>query len=200
MSQHYRQTPTLQLSVFRFSGRAFIWGFMATSLAILAVFALSPRSVTAQALLNHNSNAPVDYAADMIELQDKQNRVILAGNVAVKQAGMNLNASRMTVSYRNNGGVQIRRIDATGGVVVTKGNERASGNSAIYDFDRRIITMLGNVALRQGGNSLNGNRLTIDLTTGRTTVDGRASSAPNADGTVSNGTGRVTGRFNVPQK
>ena len=58
---------------------------------------------------------------------------------------------------------KIQRIDATGGVTVTRGNETARGDVAVYDFNRRIITMAGNVALRRGGDTLNGGRLTIDL-------------------------------------
>ncbi|MFX6006920.1 LptA/OstA family protein, partial [Acinetobacter baumannii] len=82
--------------------------------------------VTAQSLMNHNSNAPVDYAADRIELQDRANRVLLSGNVDITQAGLRLQAARMTVAYRNAGSIEIERIDANGGVVVTKGDERAS--------------------------------------------------------------------------
>ncbi|WP_447411505.1 hypothetical protein, partial [Clostridium perfringens] len=36
----------------------------------------------------HNSNAPIDFSADNIELQDKANRGILTGNVAIRQAEM----------------------------------------------------------------------------------------------------------------
>ena len=141
----------------------------------LAALVFTPVSVTAQSLMNHNSNAPVDYAADRIELQDRANRVLLSGNVDITQAGLRLQAARMTVAYRNAGGIEIDRIDANGGVVVTKGEERASGNVGIYDFNKRIITLIGDVALRQGGNTLNGGRMVIDLTTGRSTVDGRTS-------------------------
>ena len=41
----------------------------------------------AQAIAGHNSNAPVDYAADRVELQDRQDRVVLSGNVRINQAG-----------------------------------------------------------------------------------------------------------------
>lgn len=164
----------------------------------LAVLALVPGSVTAQSLMNHNSNAPVDYAADRIELQDRANRVLLSGNVDITQAGLRLQAARMTVAYRNSGSIEIERIDANGGVVVTKGEERASGNVGIYDFNRRIITLIGNVALRQGGNTLNGGRMVIDLTTGRSTVDGR--SAGGAPGQTGSAGGRVSGTFAVPNR
>lgn len=187
----------------RFSAKAFMLAGRlsprvgAGVLALGALLAL-PGSVTAQSLMNHNSNAPVDYAADRIELQDRANRVLLSGNVDITQAGLRLQAARMTVAYRNAGGIEIERIDANGGVVVTKGEERASGNVGIYDFNRRIITLIGNVALRQGGNTLNGGRMVIDLTTGRSTVDGRSSGG--APGQTGSAGGRVSGTFSVPNR
>jgi len=52
-------------------------------------------SSTAVAQQSHNSNAPIDFGADHIELQDKANRAVLSGNVAVKQAEMTLNISAL---------------------------------------------------------------------------------------------------------
>ncbi|WP_030538943.1 LptA/OstA family protein [Sphingobium sp. DC-2] len=156
----------------------------------------------AQVLKNHDSNAPVNFTADRIEVQDRADRVVVSGNVEVTQAGMRLNAARMTVAYRNNGsngsGVEVDRIDATGNVVVTKGNETARGNVAIYDLNRRLITMIGNVSLTQGANRLTGGRLVIDLTSGRSTVDGRSSGG--SPGVSSGSGGRVSGTFTVPQR
>ena len=160
----------------------------------------------AQVLKNHDSNAPVNFTADRIEVQDRADRVVVSGNVEVTQAGMTLNAARMTVAYRNgsagnngNGGVEIDRIDASGNVVVTKGTDTARGNVAIYDLNSRLITMLGNVTLTQGSNRLTGGRLVIDLTSGRSTVDGRAAGGgvPGVSGASG---GRVSGTFTVPQR
>lgn len=156
----------------------------------------------AQVLKNHDSNAPVNFTADRIEVQDRADRVVVSGNVVVTQAGLTLRAARMTVAYRNgsgDGGVQVDRMDASGGVVVTKGNETARGNVAIYDLNSRLITMLGNVTLTQGSNRLNGGRLVIDLTSGRSTVDGRASGG-GAAGVSGGSGGRVSGTFTVPQR
>jgi lipopolysaccharide export system protein LptA len=154
----------------------------------------------AQAIAGHNSDAPVNYAADRIELQDRQNRVVLSGNVDITQAGLNLKAARTTVAYTNAGAMKIQRIDATGGVFVARGNETAKGDVAIYDFNRRVITMAGNVALRRGGDTLNGGRLVIDLATGISSVDGRAGGSSSALGNGgSGGGGRVSGTFSVPK-
>lgn len=148
----------------------------------------------AQAIAGFNSNAPVNYAADRIELQDRQKRVVLSGNVQIDQGDLRLTAARTTVAYTDSGSLQIQRIDASGGVVVTRGNERAEGAAGVYDFNRRVIVLAGGVKLRQAGNTLNGGRLTIDLNTGLSSVDGRSG----APGTTTNQGGRVSGSFSVP--
>lgn len=154
--------------------------------------ALSGMQLSAQGIGGHNSKAPVSYAADRIELQDRQDRVVLSGNVDINQAGLNLKAARTTVDYTNQGSLQIQRITATGGVVVTRANESARGEVAIYDFNRRVITMAGGVALRRGTDTLNGARLTMDLNTGISSVDGRGGGARGSGG-------RVSGTFSAPK-
>ena len=150
------------------------------------------------ALRNHNSDAPVDVSADRIELQDRANRATFSGNVRVRQAEMTMDAARMTVAYAKaatGSDPQVKRIDAAGGVIVTSPTETARGSSGIYDLDRRLITLIGNVRLTRGTNNIDGGRLVIDLTTGRSTVDGHG-----AGGNAAGSGGRVTGRFTVPKR
>ena len=145
------------------------------------------------ALRGHNSNAPIDVAADRIEVQDRADRAIFAGNVRVRQASLSLDTERLTVAYSSGGGVQIRRLDAAGGVVVRSPSETARGNFGIYDLDKRLITLVGAVQLTRGGSQVSGSRLVIDLDTGRAVIDGGAPG-------VGQSGGRVTGRFTVPQR
>lgn len=152
--------------------------------------------VPGSALENHNTNAPVDVAADRIEVQDRVDRAIFSGNVDVRQGQLRLNSERITIAYSSQGGVNIDRIDATGGVRLTSPSETARSESAIYDLNERIVTMLGNVVLDQGPNTVRGGRLVLDLDTGRAVMDG---GVPGARGTSTNPNGRVTGRFTVPQ-
>ncbi|CAN5762770.1 hypothetical protein BH11PSE6_BH11PSE6_09360 [soil metagenome] len=167
-------------------------------IALAALFAAS--SAVAQS--RHNSAAPIDFGADHIELQDKANRAILSGNVSVRQAEMTLNAARMTVAYTGqvvDGSPQVSRLDAAGGVTVTRPQQTARSQFAVYDLNRRVITMLGNVSLLQGGNTVNGARLTINLDTGRAVIDGSSVGGTAPDGTTTRG-GRVTGTFSVPKR
>jgi len=172
------------------------WGIAGFTLTLAALAGIQAAAQVA----GHNSNAPVNYAADRIELQDRQNRVVLSGGVDITQAGLRLQAARTLVSYTDAGSLKIQRIMATGGVTVTRGSERASGEVAVYDFNRRVITMAGNVKLNRGGDTLNGGRLVIDLKSGVSSVDGSASGSSSVTGAVkSNGSGRVSGSFSVPQ-
>lgn len=151
----------------------------------------------AQSIASHNTNAPVAFDAGNIALDDRANRVVLTGGVVINQAGLTVRSNRMLAQYTDDGSLDVSRITANGGVVVTRGNERASGDVAVYDFNRRIITMAGDVQLRRGSDTLNGGRLVIDLESGVSSVDGLASggaAAPGREGT----NGRVTGTFNVP--
>lgn len=171
-------------------------------LGVGAACALSAPLV-AQALANHSTNAPVDVEADRIEVQDRADRAIFSGNVRVEQGNLTLNAARLTVAYSSAGsGVDIERLDASGGVIVRSPSETARGQFAVYDLNRRLITMIGGVTLEQGANVVRGGRLVINLDTGRAVVDGSAvAGAPGAPGAASSGRGgRVSGRFTVPQR
>jgi len=167
----------------------------------LALAAAAP----AFAQTRHNSSAPIDFASDRIELQDRANRVLLTGNVKIAQAEMTLTAARMTVAYTGqitNGSPQVSRLDASGGVTVSRPDQTARSQYAVYDLNRRVITMVGGVTLRQGANNVSGGRLSIDLDTGRATIDGsgvRGGTIPGEPG-VQNSGGRVTGRFSVPKR
>ena len=145
------------------------------------------------ALKGHNSDAPIDLTADRLEVQDRADRAIFAGNVRVRQDELTLDTSRLTVAYSSSGGVQIKRLDASGGVTVRSPSETAPGSFGIYDLDRKLITLVGNVVLQRQGSQLSGQRLVIDLDSGRAVIDGGPAG-------VGQSGGRVTGHFTVPQR
>jgi lipopolysaccharide export system protein LptA len=169
------------------------------TLAVAAVLALFgavgfAHADPTSALKGHDSNAPVDVSADRMEVQDRADRAVMAGNVHVKQQELTLDTARLTIAYTNGpGGLKMQRLDASGGVVVKSPTETARGAFGVYDLDRKLITLVGGVELQREQSRINGSRLVIDLTTGRAVVDG---GAPGLDGLG----GRVTGHFTVPQR
>ena len=72
-------------------------------------------------------------------------------------------------------------------------SETAKGDFGIYDLDRKLITIIGNVELTRGANRVLGQRLVIELDSGRAVIDGGPPG-------VNQSGGRVTGHFTVPQR
>ena len=145
------------------------------------------------ALKGHDSKAPIDVDAARLEAQDRADRAIFSGNVVVRQGSLTLRTARLTLAYASTDGIDVNRIDASGGVVITSPSETARGDFAVYDLNSRLITMVGNVRLERNGSYLNGGRLTLNLDNGRAVMDGGLRG-------INQSGGRVTGRFTVPQR
>src|SRR3546814_10106056 len=77
--------------------------FAKTAGAGMLVLALMGSQANGQALRGHNTNAPVDVAADRIEVQDRSDRAIFSGDVIARQGDMTLSAARLTVAYSDAG-------------------------------------------------------------------------------------------------
>ena len=152
-----------------------------------------------QAFRGLDSRAPIALNADRIVVQEFAKRAVLSGNVRVRQGNMTLTAAQIVVAYTGGGTGNVTRMDATGGVTVQRGNETARGSYATYEPQRRLISLAGGIVLNQGGNTMRGGRLLIDLNSGRAVVDGRGGSpaGPAVPGAPASNNGRVSGRFSV---
>lgn len=179
---------SISMSMYRYLSGAFL-----CAAAMAAALAASAGAQAVSALKGHNSKQPVDVEADRIEVQDRQDRAVFSGNVHAKQGELAIDAARLRVAYRNAAGqnLEILRIDADGSVQVRSPSERAQGDYGIYDLQKRIITLIGGVSLERGDTVVRGQRLVMDLNSGRSTLDG---------GAVGGSGGRVSGRFVVPQR
>lgn len=178
--------------------------FLVTAAGAALVFGATFSPATGQepgsALRGHDSNAPVDWSAQRVEIQDRADRVFLSGDVRVSQGRLQLRAPRIRVAYSSSGGIDINRIDASGGVRLDSPTETARSDYAIYDLDRRLITMVGGVRLSSPDANISGGRLVIDLRSGRAIMDGGTGPAARSPDGDSPPPGRVTGRFTVPQR
>lgn len=160
---------------------------------LAAAAALAQAQAPVSALKGHDSSAPVDVSANRIEVQERADRALFVGDVHVKQGELTLDTARLTIAYKSAGGIQINRLDASGGVVVRSPSETARGRFGVYDLDRKLITLVGDVVLTRGGSQIVGSRLVIDLDSGRAVIDGGPAG-------VAQSGGRVTGHFTVPKR
>ena len=168
---------------------------------ILLACAATLLGVRASAFQSSGGSDTVSVDADHIEIQDKTQRALFQGKVRARQGAMQVTSDRAEVLYSSSivdaGGAppEISQIRASGNVVVTRPGENASGSYAIYDLNKRTITMIGNVVLNRGVNVVRGGRLVINLNNNAASLDGGGSKL----GTSKSG-GRVTGVFSVPKR
>jgi len=146
---------------------------------------------------SQNREQPVQIDAQTLEVRDKDKVATFTGKVHVIQGDTDLRSQSLIVFYEGDtkadgkgtvkaaqpgpgGSSQIKRLEATGGVVVTQKEQTATGDKGVFDMRANTVTLLGNVVISQCQNVLRGERLTVDLKTGTSRVEG----------------GRVQGLFN----
>ena len=161
----------------------------------VGVTALSGAAADAQSILkSHDTYQPIDITAERLEMKQKQGRAIFKGAVKVVQGKMTFSSDTLTVFYVTPEGADkptISRLDAENNVTLVSATESLAGDWGIYDVDRRLITIGGNVIFTQGDSVLKGHRLEFDLVSGLAKLDGKTSNGAE---------GRVHGTFSVPEK
>jgi lipopolysaccharide export system protein LptA len=135
---------------------------------------------------SQNRDQPVKIDAATLEVRDKSKLATFAGNVQVVQGDTTLrcktlavfydgdsNSSAMKTAQPGPGGQQrIRRLEAKGDVRVTQKDQTATGEQGIFDMASNTVTLTGNVLVTQGQSVLRGEKLTVNLTTGVSHIEG----------------------------
>lgn len=147
------------------------------ALVLLLTFALPAAAQTATVGFgagNFDNSAPVEVAADQLEVDQATGRATLTGNVVIAQGELRLSANLVTVDYATADGTRsIERLNATGDVLIVAGEDAAEGQEAVYTLGTSDILLRGDVVVTQAGNTLAGDELAINLESGAGTVTGR---------------------------
>ncbi len=122
------------------------------SLALSGIFlgCLLAGAVQAQSLKfqPQDSDQPMEVTADNgLELQQDNKRAIARGNARLVQGDVSVHADELTADYRTraDGENEIYRIFASGNVTMKSASETATGDAAIYDFDKAVLVLEGSV-------------------------------------------------------
>ena len=158
----------------------------AIAAALLGAPALAQQG-TPNALQGFSTNrgAPVKIQAASLEVRDKDKIATFTGDVQVVQGDTDLRCKTLVVYYedsaasagskaapsKSGGSSQIRRMEATGGVVVNQKDQVATGDRGEFDMRTNTITLIGNVVVTKGRDVLRGQRLVVNLTTGVSRVE-----------------------------
>ena len=152
---------------------------LGTALSLLAGALLGgPAGLHAQAL-QHDTSLPIEITADQLEVVQQEEVAIFTGNVDAVQGELVLSADQLRVFYYGDredpapaaaSSGSIRRIEAEGNVFMSSPRETAQGKVGVYDVPSNQLTLEGSVVLTQDDNVIRGERLEIDLVSGRSRV------------------------------
>jgi lipopolysaccharide export system protein LptA len=139
---------------------------MATNLASSQTFS------DAFAGFGSNDKQPIEIEAGELQVEDKTNSATFTGDVLVSQGETQLKTQKLRVFYDGSasGSAQqkISRLEASGRVFISAKDQTATGDEASFDMKREVMVMTGKkVVLSQGPNEVVGNRLTVNLKTGK---------------------------------
>lgn len=148
-------------------------------------------------------NAPVDIAADQLEMIDAKKIAVFRGDVHAQQGDFKVRTAELTAHYSGSAGLgnlagaqpeaggdaatervpqpaaKLIRLKASGKVVVTsKNGQSATGDWADFDVPANTVTLGGEVVLSQARNVVRGTRLLIDLTSGESVIKSDNAAAP----------------------
>jgi lipopolysaccharide export system protein LptA len=145
-----------------------------SGLGVALTLLVTPATVRAQSL-QHDTSLPIEITADQLEVAQRERIATFTGNVDAVQGELVLSADQLRVFYYGDeederpAGTSgsIRRIEADGNVFVSSPRETAQGKLGVYDVASNQLTLEGAVVLTQDENVVRGERLEMDLVSGR---------------------------------
>lgn len=162
------------------------------AIAVLAasVPALASAQGTGVALgaFGYKKDLPVEITADSLDVNQSNGNAIFDGHVIIGQGDMRMSAGKVVVEYGPdaNGKNQIKRLLASGGVTLVSANEQAEAQSAVYDVTSGDVVLTGKVLVTQGATALSGDKMTVNLATGKGSVEGNVRTVLSTQGSKKN--------------
>ena len=117
-----------------------------------------------------DEDTPLVITADTMELQRRKNTIIYRGNVLVEREDVRIASDVLSARYDPGDGV-LKSVVAEGKVQVSHGGREMTGDKAVFDGLKETITVSGNTIVRDGKNSISGDRITIFIKEDRSVVE-----------------------------
>jgi len=151
---------------------------MRALLFALFVFGLASAPAAAQTSVGfggteHDASQPIEVTSDSLSVDQTTGNAVFSGNVIIVQGDLRMAAGEVSVVYGTGETREVREVLASGGVLLTRGQDAAEGNEALYSVETATVVLTGDVLVTQGQTTIAGDRMNIDLNTGNGTVEGR---------------------------
>src|ERR1700677_2521595 len=116
---------------------------------------------------------PVNIQSDGLNLDYKNNWVLFHGHVHAVQAGGELNSDSLKVKYGKDFS-EVQQMVADGNVRISQGTRWATSDHAVLDQAVHTVTLTGSPVVHDGNDRVVGQKIVMNLITGKSEVTGGA--------------------------
>ncbi len=133
-----------------------------------------------------NSKEPIEIVSDRMDAYNEKKMVIFSGNAVAIQGDREIKSDRLIIYYKKQAGKKdktgvkavegtgdLEKIEAKGHVIVTQKERVATGEEAVYYQDSGQIIMTGNPVLRDGKNTIKGEKVIVFVNEDRGVVESK---------------------------
>jgi lipopolysaccharide export system protein LptA len=120
----------------------------------------------------------VDIEASEMEILETDKRAIFRGDVVAKRPGDTIRCAEMVVNYVDvkqtdgTSNTEVDTLDCKAAVTIKTSSQTITGDLAHFALRKDLLTVTGNVKVVQGKTVIRGPRLTVDLKSKRTKMEG----------------------------
>ena len=161
-----------------------IW-IIATLLIVLVVSVVQAKDDSPK-INKLTSKEPIEIVANRMDAYNDKKMVIFSGNAVATQGDREIKSDRLILYYKKQAGKKettgvkamegtgdLEKIEAKGHVVVTQKERVATGDEAVYYQDSGQIIMTGNATLRDGKNTIKGDKVIVFVNENRGVVESK---------------------------
>ncbi|MBN1613705.1 MAG: lipopolysaccharide transport periplasmic protein LptA [Deltaproteobacteria bacterium] len=172
------------MNILKRTGNAFLWKIAVCVIPVLLTSS-SAFSEERRERLIFDKNLPIQIVSDRLDAFSEKRVVVFSGNATATQGDRVIKSDHLYLFYRNRSQEKterdadqqfgkkgdLQRIEAKGKVSITEGSRIVTGNEAIYYQDDQKIVMTGNAVMREGDNTIRGDRIIVLLNENRGIVE-----------------------------
>ena len=134
---------------------------------------------------NPDRDQPINITSDRLEAYNEKRLVVFSGNAVAVQGDKVIKADSLLIHYKKEPGEtrektesgdfartgSVEKIEARGNVRITQEKKIVTGDYAVYYQDSQKIVMTGNAVMKEGNNTLRGEKIDVFLDENRGVVE-----------------------------
>ena len=129
-------------------------------------------AISANARPDKNTREPLVITSKRMQAEKLGDRITFTEKVTLKKEGMTLTSDVMIVYY-DVGSKDIRKVEASGHVVVHKDGRVALSNNALYSRKEETLVLTGDAGIIENENKIGGEKITLFMADDRTIIEGK---------------------------